>query len=452
MEEESKCSKCCKCFQEKVIPELDFLHSPPSYETKKITSFSRFGLLLTFFMFTTFIILFIILYIQAENDYTVSYSQDFIPRRNFSDKNITLGFNTSNEWKNKLIFELYDSKDEAINYTNCDENLIETKNNGTYYCIVNYSIVKAPLTSYALKLNITLKSKTEEEYEVPFSFVIREPYIDHDNIENPLNIYHETSINKFSCIYNTKEISSYRRYLKLINYYTDGGLRNKDSIIEGIYLDDIEDSRKIKNDKEIGSFLGSYRILLSKKKDIYERKYISFLDFVSKFGSFISPIFIGFKLIATIFVSPNDKYRIYKSLRKKNLVESKEICDNYTGEEALIENDFENKVENDSCWNKFMFLFYCCCCDYCKKKSKHIKMVDEYIDDYLTIENKIKKENDKNNGIHNKQINSNDRLIQNNNQIELNIKNENENYNNYRRTYSYQDIKNNSYYEILKEY
>ena len=114
--EESKCSKCSKCFQEVVIPELDFLHSPPSYKTKKITSWSRLGLSLTFLMFVTFIVLFIIFFIKAKNDYTVSYSQDFILRKDFSKKKITLGFNTSSEWKNKLIFELYDSENKIIIY------------------------------------------------------------------------------------------------------------------------------------------------------------------------------------------------------------------------------------------------------------------------------------------------------------------------------------------------
>ena len=452
--EESKCSKCSKCFQEVVIPELDFLHSPPSYKTKKITSWSRLGLSLTFLMFVTFIVLFIIFFIKAKNDYTVSYSQDFILRKDFSKKKITLGFNTSSEWKNKLIFELYDSENKIIDYKNCDENLTETQNNWTYHCIVNYSIVKAPLISYALKLHITLKNRTEEEYDVPFSFVIREPYIDHDNIENPLNFNHKNSTNKFSCIYNTKEISSYRRYLKLINYITDGGLRNEDSIIDGIYLDDIEDSLKIKNDKEIGSFLGSYRILLSKKIDIYERKYISFYDFFSKFGGFLTLVYSIFKFIAKIIVSPNDKYRIYQSLKKNNssFVESQKIHDKFYKKEkdALSVKDFEDKVKNDSWCNKLRFL--CCfCCYYCER-TKHIYMADDYINDYLTIENQIEKENEenKNNGKIIKQINSNNQIYP----IELGNKNENinNNYNyNYRHTYSYQDIKGDIYSNIFEE-
>ena len=193
---------------------------------------------------TTFAILFIIINFQSKKNPSISYYQDFIRKREFVGLKITLGFNVSDEWKDQVIFTLYNQDDIILNYSICDENLEESENL-TYYCIINYSIQKNNLSSYSLKLHLNLTRKVEKEEKIPFSISMREPNINHTNEKNPLYIYDKDSINKFRCFFNTKEITSYRRYLKLINYISHGGYNFDDKEIDILYLDDFEDSRKI---------------------------------------------------------------------------------------------------------------------------------------------------------------------------------------------------------------
>lgn len=72
------------------------------------------------------------------------------------------------------------------------------------------------------------------------------------------------------CYYNTKEITSYRRYLKLIKYVTYGGFVTEDKTNEGIYLDDFEDSRKInKSENQDKNFVTGF---CYQKKLIYMKE------------------------------------------------------------------------------------------------------------------------------------------------------------------------------------
>ena len=102
--------------------------------------------------------------VSIKNNYSISYSQEFINSKEWSQKQITIGFNVSKEWENDVIFDLLDSDNNVIELKHCDENLnlIDLKN-GTYFCIVNNTIDINYLTSHTLKLNIKLKEYHEEE-------------------------------------------------------------------------------------------------------------------------------------------------------------------------------------------------------------------------------------------------------------------------------------------------
>ena len=221
----------------------------------------------------------------------------------------------------------------------CNENLEESEN-FTYYCIVNYSIISHPSSNHILKLHLDLTKKFKKE-KIPFSVSIREPIINHTNYKNPLNLYHKDSINKFISFYQTNEVTSYRRYLKFINYITFGGFIYDDKKDEAIYLDDFEDSRKTKT-KEKENFLGSYRILLSKNIEIYEKKFNDILNIISRVGGFYSFVFFIYNsILMFIFVTPNDNIRIYESLKeKKDLTEL--IYNDYINKNEEYKKDFES--------------------------------------------------------------------------------------------------------------
>ena len=86
---------------------------------------------------------------------------------------------------------------------------------------------------------------------------------------------------------------------------------------EAIYIDDFEDSRKAMK-SESDQLIGIYRIIASKKIDIYERKYIYLKEFLSNVGGYISLLMTTFKFVTLFFVNPNDNYRIFDYLNKKN--------------------------------------------------------------------------------------------------------------------------------------
>lgn len=163
-------SSCCSCFKEEILPYIDFLHPTTTYETKKITKCSILGTFLFTLFIATFIILFFIIYFESKKNPSISYYQDFIRKREFVGKKVTLGFNVSDDWKDQVIFTLYNQDDEILDLSKCDENLTESENL-TYYCIINYSIEKNNLSSYSLKLHLNLTRKVEKKEKFPFLFL-----------------------------------------------------------------------------------------------------------------------------------------------------------------------------------------------------------------------------------------------------------------------------------------
>ena len=285
-----KCIECCP-----VIAKVDIFHPQLTYKTKRKSTCSCWGVIL-FFTFIAIIIYFILHEFNCrKQNYSVSFSQEFIKRREWREKKITIGFNVSEEWKNDVNIELYDSQNETINYTQCDDNLEESKN-GTFFCIINYSITTNNQNDYILKFKLSLKNYVETKNIIHFSVAMKEPFIEHHNLENPIifdNDDHD-SVNKFRCFYSTDEITDYGKYLKLIDYSTKGGFVD-DTQINAIYLDDYLDSRKTRNDEDIGKILGYYRIMVSKKIDVYKREYIYKTKFYKNIFSLIGSLFTFFQ-------------------------------------------------------------------------------------------------------------------------------------------------------------
>ena len=382
-----RCIECCP-----VIAKVDIFHPQLNYKTKRKSTCSCWGVIL-FFAFIVICIYFIVdEYKGKTRNYSFSFSQKFIQRKKWEGKKITIGFNTSEEWKNDVNIELYDSQNQTINYTQCDVNLEESKN-GTFFCIINYSITTTNTNDYILKFQLSLKETVKTKEIIDFSVAMKEPLIDHDNLENPITFDNDFSLNKFRCFYATDEITDYGKYLKLINYTTEGGFID-DTQINAIYLDDYLDSRKTRNDQNIGKLLGYYRIMVSKKIDVYQREYISKTNFIKNIFSSIGSLFTVCSIIGFLIISPFDTSRLYDSLG----INSNTIYNDYEqraqneGEEVVIdENEFRDNLENSgffkSLCQRICFLF-CCCCDICPL-TRHLYIVKDYFDEKLSIENQI---------------------------------------------------------------
>jgi len=179
--------------------------------------------------------------------------------------------------------------------------------------------------------------------------------------------------------------------LKLISYTTYGGFNGDDNYIEELYLDDFEDSRKIDKSKngEDENFLGSYRILLSKKIDIYERKYDDLITLLSSLFSYYSPICFIFAILIKIFVSPNDNIRIYEALKEKDnsFTDPERIFNSFKEKKTIEQEDFKNKLKRNKCqkfWDKFIFI--CCHCCNKNQRTEYLYIISDYIDKNLSPE------------------------------------------------------------------
>ena len=390
---------CFRYIDQNIMPFADFLHSPTSFPITKQATKSYFGIFLSFIMICILIGL-SILEIKSFNDnYEISYSQGFIKRKQWDGRIITFGFNVSEEWENKVSFELEDSAENKINFKKCNENLTESEN-GTINCLINYSLSVDNNASHVLKIMLRLdKNLTEyDRKKIPFTLLIKEPIINHDNKENPL----ETSIiERFTSFFNTNEITTFRRYLKYIKYQTENNFFffnyfNKSFVIDTIYLEDFEDSRKFRPIdalEEEGNFLGSYRIMVSKKMDIYKREYKTLLNILSTIGGYYGTFSSIFSILCLLLVNPNDNYRIFDYLKKKNSIyldkDLKSIYDDSKIKGEIEKIEFNEKILNnrwiEKFWNKFCYIF--CRFFSCSKRVQPLSIVDQYIQKNLTIEN-----------------------------------------------------------------
>ena len=166
----SCCEKFGSCLKLKVVPEFDFLHPNSIYKTKKYTKQSKCGIILSFLFILTFVVLFFYEKDHSKSNPAISYSQDFIRKREWVGKKITLGFNVSDEWKNDVNFTLYDTNNEIINLKKCNEELEESEN-ATYDCVIDYIIIKNSDSTHTLKLHLNLTKNISEEKRIPFLFL-----------------------------------------------------------------------------------------------------------------------------------------------------------------------------------------------------------------------------------------------------------------------------------------
>ena len=196
---------CCRYIDQNIMPFADFLHSPTSFPITKNATKSYCGIFLSFIMICIIIASSYKEIIAFKEYDIVTYSQDFIKRNKWTDKEITLGFNVSTEWEDKIELTLIDSNYSNLKFTKCNENLIES-NNGSVYCILNYKLKVDYNSSHVLKLTLKYKNNitnNETNEKIPFTFLMREPKINHSNLENPLDRTSDSSIERYRSFFET---------------------------------------------------------------------------------------------------------------------------------------------------------------------------------------------------------------------------------------------------------
>ena len=254
-------------------------------------------------------------------NYTVTFEQDLISKNVWNEKRVTLGYNVSKEFENNVTFKLFDSYEENISGSilkKCDENLTLIKGTEipTYFCLIDYQLNMSYNSDYALKIDIALNNERPDiEVKVPFYLAIKDVIIEYDNKDNPLN---KGKIDMIKSFFGTNEKTTYRRSLKLINYKIKGWFYEENEFNE-VYLDDSEDSRK-RQPRGSENLIGSYRIMTSKKMNVYRREYVSKTEFLSNLGGFISIIKTSFVFLTLLLVNPNNNYRIFNYLKKKKSI------------------------------------------------------------------------------------------------------------------------------------
>ena len=65
--------------------------------------------------------------------------------------------------------------------------------------------------------------------------------------------------------------------------------------------------------------IGSFRICLSKKKDIFERRYKNLLELFSTIGGFIPILNFVFNIILKTFVNSLDHLRLLNLIKKRKI-------------------------------------------------------------------------------------------------------------------------------------
>ena len=418
---------------------IDFLHVRENYPLIKTTTQSSLGIILSILMILSLLGFLIYEIENYDNNYTLSFSQEFV--ENITNKiQITFGFQIANESSPyEIDYRVYDSLNRTINYTYCNEKFeeisyddyVENNYNDIYRCFINYPIIITDQFNHFMKIHL-INERFSEKGRVPFKLKFKEPIIDHDS-KDPF-VENEKQPLDLLFFYDTELQSYYRKYLKIVDYNTQT-FWSKSNKKNKYYLEDFEDSSRINaynNSIYDGKFLGTFRLVLAKKKEVYTRKYLYFTDFISKMGGYLSILKPFFSALSFIFVNPIDNLRIFTFLKnKKPSIYNRSkllLSEFYKNKNRKIKYIYDDKELNDiKTKDKFFYLCYkygfCCKNKCCKiKKSKHLEAIDNFFNKNLTID-KYLEESFRNKNIDKsiqKYINKNKDKIQKEKNIEKN--------------------------------
>ena len=372
------------------LPFLDFLHTPEPLPSVKKNTASSCGASLSILFVISYIAYEIYIFFDYNNDFKLTYSQDFQQTNIDTGRKITFGFKLSNnkDFNDSFKLQIIDSNN-ANSIKKCDPLLREVEENSNstnnYYCFIDYPINGSKHVNHIFEVRIINEGEIKENINsfLLFSMRFKEPRINHNN-DNP---FENSEIYDLDYFFDIKSITSYRKYIKLIDYKTYGFFSSQDK--KSAYLDDFEDIDKIDRNNEY--IFGSFKLSISKKKDVFERKYVDWLEyFVDKIiGKFISVHGI-FKLLALILVNPVDNLRIFTYLNKQKpslFNDSKSVINDYycKKNQIPIENNNIITKEDFDCCDKVKLFFRC----FRKDKKREIIAVNDFIEEKLTIANTL---------------------------------------------------------------
>ena len=206
----------------------------------------------------------------------------------------------------------------------------------------------------------------------------KEPKLDHDK-KDPFVF--ENEIIEYIYYYTFDFKTSYRKYIKIIDYITSSFISNY--IKYSLYLEDYEDTSKslMKDDeKDNENIIGSFRFCLSKKRDIIERKYVYWFDFILNFLAALSGAMQAIIIIDKITIKNADNLRIFKNFTEKKPYLKDTLITNIEKfiEKKNIEIEYKKKKDENiekNCFDKIKWFFDkknffdikkclcdCCCC------------------------------------------------------------------------------------------
>ena len=370
---------------------LDILHTPNPLPSLKKNTKSNFSIVLFVVLIITSIIYIIYRLINISKEYTINYTQNFQETVGKINKKITFGFKIGDNMDNYIKLEYYDSFNERIDDSlikRCDSNLKEIKGDESseenFFCFIDYPIRGSNLTNHIIKMHLKYKDQKPQIKRIPLIVKFIEPTIKHEK-DNPFDY---SELYEMLYFYDVGSATSYRKFIKVINYKTNGIFT--DSNYDSAYLEDYEDISKVISLDEDDKMIGSFRFSLSKKKDIFERKFTNWWDFILDVISKLISIMGILSFCSLIMINPNDNLRIFYSLQEKkpSLYEPTSTIINEFWHEKNKNEDPNNNIVipkkikcKDKC--KFLFGYYFCCCESCKKKE--LKVIDDFINEKLII-------------------------------------------------------------------
>ena len=145
--------------------------------------------------------------------------------------------------------------------------------------------------------------------------------------------------------------------------------------------------------KNLTEKIGSFRLSLTRRKDIFTRKYSDWLKILSELGGIFSFMKLFASILVMIFVNPNDNLRIYDSFIKNNKLNeidlklSSEHINDYlkikNQDTKFLELNLNNKRKCDKCHYLFCWLCHKCCNT---GKYKVDFAISDYIEENLNID------------------------------------------------------------------
>lgn len=319
---------------------LDLSLSSNDLPKSKKNTKSHLGTLISIIFFIYCIITTIIEIQNYSKSYKISFHELFTDY-NDNEQVISFGFKIPYDI---IKYVIYDSNNNVINDTiikKCDENLNILKDGdvelNNYTCFVNQKFYGSNSTNHLIKIHFFFTDEifNEEGKRYTLNIKFKEPIINNENYEP---FIYPKDIKELNYFFDAGYITRYNKFIKLLKYETQKKLilEFEPRISESKFLEDIVDTSKLKENNKTNPFLGSFRLTLSKKKEIFLRLYPDVLSTIGGNISFAYTLIAIFYFISVRYI---DNLRIYDSI--KDEMNKRKL------HELINQDDIKNKPYKD---------------------------------------------------------------------------------------------------------